>query len=251
MSRLSEFLLDMATWIAPQHRRQWIAGLRAEAAVADRPTAWAWGALTTALGQRLIDTVASGLAVRFVLGGFVMSVAIAFAVFVTLRIPGIETTSIHAHRPPLPLILILAACNLLLLSGGLAILLSRGTSWLNHYGRALFALGGLYTGCCLGGAAFAGHSHAVSAFQNQMALLSTLAGPLFIAAAVALLCRRLRLFLVLAGGALAMQITQYGLEWPRMQTSILFIAFFNACGPGLLMLSGSGLLIGRRTTTAA
>jgi len=249
MSRLSRFLLDLAARIAPAHRREWIAGLRTEAAMAERPAAWAWGALTMALGQRLADMVISGLALRLVLGGFVMSVATAFALFLAVRIPDIEAASIRTHQDLLPLTLALTAFILLLLSGGLAILLSQGTSWLNRYGRALFALGGLYIGCCLGGAAFM-ISHRATPLQHQMALLSTLAGPLFIAAAASLLFRRPRLFLVAASGALGLQIAQYAAEWPHIDTSILFIAFFNACAPGLLMLASGGLLIGRRTVTA-
>jgi hypothetical protein len=246
MSRLSRILLDMAARIAPPHRRQWIAGLRVEAAMADRPDAWAWGALTTALGQRLAETVTSGLALRLVAGGFVIGLAACFAIFLIVRIPGIEAASARAHRDLPPVALVLTTVVVLLLSGGLAILLSHGTTWLNRYGRALFALGGLSIGYSLSGAVFM-KGHGASAFQQQMALLSTLAGPLFIAAAVALLFRRLRLFLVLASGALGMEIAQYGLEWPRMQTSILFIAFFNACAPGLLMLAATGLLVGRKT----
>jgi len=50
---LADALLDLATWIAPAHRRDWIMGLRAEAAVTDDPTAWALGAVSLAVQQRL------------------------------------------------------------------------------------------------------------------------------------------------------------------------------------------------------
>ena len=80
MSRtVSTLLLDLAAWIAPPHRRQWIAGLRAEAAQAGHSTGWAWGALTTALGQRLADTVASGLALRVCPAGTVLAETMALA----------------------------------------------------------------------------------------------------------------------------------------------------------------------------
>jgi len=242
MSRLSHLLLDMAAWIAPPHRRQWIAGMRAEA---DQSTAWAWGAVTTAVGQRLADTMASGLALRLAAGGFVIGVAVSFALFLAMRLPRIEAAAAYTHKA-MP---VLAAMVLLLLSGGLAVLLSHGVSWLNRYGRTLFALGSLYIGGSLSGAAFMDW-HRATAFRQQTALLSTLAGPLFIAAALALLFRRRRLFLITTSGALGLQIVQYGLRLPHLHPLTLphlAIFFFNACAPGLLMLAATGLLLERKT----
>ena len=254
MSRtVATLLLDFAAWIAPPHRRDWIAGLRAEAAVARHPTRWAWGALTTAAGQRLADIVASGLALRLVLGGFVIGVAACFAVFITVRIPDIEAASARTHRDLLPVALMLAAIPLVLSSGGLAIVLSRRTSWLNRYGRLLFTLGGLYIGFQLAGAGYESRlRHTATALQHQMATWSAIAGPLFIAAALALLLRRGRLFLVFASGALGMEIAQYGVELPHLpQGAPAAIAFFSACAPGLLMLAAFGLLTGRKAPIAA
>lgn len=254
MSRtVATVLLDLAACIAPSHRRDWIAGLRAEAAVADHPARWAWGALTTATRQRLADIVASGLALRLALGGFVIGVAACFAIFITVRIPDIEAVSARTHRDLLPVVLMLAAIPLVLSSGGLAIVLSRRTPWVNRYGRLLFTLGGLYVGFKLASAGFESRLwHTATALQHQMATLSAIAGPLFIAAALALLFRRGRLFLVLASGALGMEIAQYGVELPHLPHGALpAIAFFSACAPGLLMLAAFGLVTGRKAPIAA
>jgi len=257
MSRtVSTLLLDLAAWIAPPHRRQWIAGLRAEAAQAGHSTGWAWGALTTALGQRLADTVASGLALRLILGGFVIGVAATLAVFITSRLSGIEASAARAGNEKLiVLALLFTALILLLLSGGLAILFSAGRPWFNRYGRTLFALFSCLIGWPLVGvlAHEAKLPHAVTAYGREQDMLSTVAGALFIAASPMLLFRRGRLFLTLAAGALGIEIAQWGLELPYLSLSqepMPLIAFCNACMPGLLMVAAIGLLLERRKATA-
>jgi hypothetical protein len=238
------FLLDAAAWIAPPHRRQWIEGLRAEAAVAAHSTPWAWGALTTALQQRLIDMVVSGQALRLVLSGFVVSVAVSFAVFVAVRFPNMEATAIRMGETPLLVGLVPAAIVFLTLSGGLAILLSAGRPWFNRYGRALFGLGGLYIGFSLAG----------TVLQPQVSISSAISGAFFVGAALALLLRRIRLFLAFASGALALEIAHYAVVLPHRHldhVTILIVGFFNVCTPGLLLLAGGGLLIPRRTPAAA
>jgi hypothetical protein len=249
------FLLDMAMRIAPAHRREWIEGLRAEAGLAAHPAGWAWGAVSTALRERLSDTVVSGLALRGLLGGFVICVAAALALFIGERIPGIEATAVRAHRDLWTILVMPAGFILLLLSGGLAILFSSGNQWLNRYGRALFGLGGLGIGFTL---AWAGYEstlgHTATVLQRQVGMLSAMAGPLFVAAALALVFRRGRLFGVLASGALGMEIAQYGVALSHLhlhQAAVMAVAFFSACAPALLLLAGGGLLVGRRTPAGA
>lgn len=252
---LATLLLDFAARIAPRHRRDWIAGLRAEAGITDHPTAWAWGALTTAIGQRVADTVASGLAARLVMGGFVIGLAACMAITLAIRLPDIEAVAARTHKNLLPPILLLGTAVLALASGGLAILISRGTSWFNRYGRLLFAAGGVFTGLKLTSAVFAiAHGLDATALQHQTAILSTIAGPFFIAAALALLFRRGPLFLILASGAFGLEVLQYGAELSSLRLPagpLWFVAFLSACAPGLIMLAASGLLIERKPLTNA
>ncbi len=253
MSRtVATLLLDLAAWIAPPHRRSWIAGLRAETALADHPTGWAWGAMTTALGERLADTVVSGLALRLLLGGFVMSAATGFAVFIGARIPDMQAAAVRGRQDLVPIYLILAAIILALLSGGAAIAFSAGRPWFNRYGRLAFALGSLAFGIPVAGALAheTNRWHAVTAYGHLQNVLSTIAGALLIAAAPALLLRWRPLFLVLAMGAVGIQVAQYALALPYLHLppgTMPFIGFFNACAPGLLILAAFGLLIERKT----
>ncbi len=257
MSRtVATFLLDIAAWIAPSHRREWIAGLRAEAALAEHPTGWAWGALTTALGQRLADTVVSGLALRLVLGGFVMSVAMWFAIFIVLRIPELQAAAARGHQHFAPMFLMVAAIIAALLSGGAAIAFSAGRPWFNRYGRLAFAAGCLSFGLPLAGALAQKnpHGYTITAYGHQQDILSTIAGVLLVVAAPALLLRWRRLFLVLATGAVGIEIAQYVLSLPYLpllQNATPAVAFANACLPGLLILAASGLLIDRKRPVVA
>lgn len=257
MSRtVATFLLNLAAWIAPPHRREWIAGLRAEAALTEHPTGWAWGALSTALGQRLADTIVSGLAARLALGGFVMSVAAGFAVFTVLRIPDMQAAAARGHQTLAPVLMMLAAIILALLSGGAAIAFSAGRPWFNRYGRLAFAAGCLSFGLPLAGALAheTNRWHPVTAYDHQQNILSTIAGVLLVVAAPALLLRWGRLFLVLATGAVGIEIAQYVLSLPYLHllpNATPLIALANACLPGLLILAASGLLIDRKRPVSA
>lgn len=235
MSRtIATFLLDAAAWITPPHRRQWIEGLRAEAAVAEHPTVWAWGALTTAVRQRLADALVSGLALRLVLGGFVIFTAAGSVVFVAVRFPNMEIVAARRSIDLFPLTLAFAAFVLLMLSGGLAILFSAGRPWLNRYGRVLFCLGALNSSLNQIATAYGSmHFHRFT----HMGELATIAGPLFIVAALALLSRRPRLFVLTALGALGMMVSEWGVN--------------GGVAPALLLLAGGGLLIERRTPVTA
>ncbi len=256
MSRtVSTLLLDLAAWIAPTHRRPWIAGLRAEAAIVDHPTLWAWGALTTALGQRLADTVASGLIVRLVLGGFVISVATGFAALLMEQMPSLEAAAARAHQNLALILPIFATILLVLATGGMAIAFSAGRPWFNRYGRTLFALFSLFTGQEMVRALThqSNRWHPVTAYGHLQNVLSTIVGALLIAAAPALLFRWGRPFLVLAAGALSIEIIQWSLELPLSLPNrpAPLIAFFNCCMPTLLMLSAFGLLLQRRSPATA
>ncbi len=261
MSRtVSNLLLDLAAWIAPPHRRQWIAGLRAEAAQAGHSTGWAWGAVTTALGQRLADTVASGLALRVLLGGFVMAVAAGLAIVfmdqMTNQMPRLEAWAARTHQNLAPPLLMLAAIPLVLLSGGMAIAFSAGRPWFNRYGRLAFAMGSLAAGVShVGALTDEGHlRHAVTAYWHQQDILWTIAGILMIAAAPALLFRRQRLFLGLATGMVGIHVAQWVLELPHLNLSYgpaPLVGLFETCAPALLILAASGLLIERRSRVTA
>ena len=258
MSRtVSTLLLDLAAWIAPPHRRPWIAGLRAEAAQAGHSTGWAWGALTTALGQRLADTVASGLALRLALGGFVMSVATGFTVFLIEQMPHLEASAARTHQNLAPPLLMLAAILLALMTGGAAIAFSAGRPWFNRYGRLVFAMESLAAGVShVGALTDEGHlRHAVTAYWHQQDILATIAGVLLIAAAPALLFRWGRLLPALATGVVGIHIAEWVLERPYLHgldpTPPFIALFFNVCIPGLLILAASGLLIERRSNATA
>ncbi len=230
MSRkFNAFLLDIATRIAPKRCRDWIEGIRAETAMADRPMSWAWGAVSTALHQRIADTLSSGLALRIILGGYILFTLVRFTVYVRLLISHPIGNSVVVTGMFLPM----AVAGVMLLSGGLAILFSPGRPWFNRYGRAVFALGAL--AMCLGTIDVPRHFHPrFHSFVHEIALVAT---ALLIIAALAQLFRRPRLFVLSVLGVFGLLILQ---GWGIYQT----------VDPALLLLTGTGLLVGPKRISA-
>ena len=252
--KLAVFLLDAAAWIAPVHRRDWIAGLRAETEFSPRPVAWARGALLTALQQRMIDMLNSRQALRLLLGAFVIATAAFMVPFLGFMIHWAQTQVMDA-RNARHLVLgfvFVSAVVLLLSSGGLAIIFSTGRSRFNRYGRGLFSIGGLFMGVSLPYFAYLGFMrfHKLTVPPAPVSALSLIAAPLFVAAAVALLWRRTRLFVPLATAALGLEVAQFAMQWPSLpvhEAADYVRGFFGACLPGLLMLAATGLLLERKT----
>ena len=249
---IATLLLDLAAWIAPPRRRPWIAGMRAEAALTPQPLAWAGGALTTALQQRMTDMIASRFAPRLLLGGFVLLTAAGTTPFfaATLRMAAEPHTDPHLTAELATTFVALIVVALLLVSGGLAVILAHPASIFERYGRWLFGLGGIGMGLMQG---IAGYDSFVRG-HGPAAALALLAAPLFIAAATGLLLRRPRLFALPAMAAFGVELSQLALEWPRLPVHGLTDytgAFFGACLPALLLLAATGLLLDRPAPRAA
>jgi len=255
-SNLVKSLLDFAEWVAPAHRRGWIDALRAEAEVTPAPLAWACGAVSTALRQRLADALVTGEAARLAGGGFILFVAAGFAVFIAVRVPNMLAIANARHMDVLPELLATGAFIGLLFTGGVAILMSGGRPWINRYGRLLFAFNAAWFGLNLIQGPYRRAGHAATALQHQMAWLNQITGPFYIAAAMALAFRWPRLFLPLALGALFMQVAsclwQWGNEPPHLpDLTTLATALFVVTANALMLLAAGGLIAGPKRPARA
>ncbi len=256
---LSRALFRLALTIAPKHRRPWMEAMAAEAEATGRDRmGWALGCVTTAMGERAGDLVVSGDLLRAVGGSFVVLMGLSLlAILINMNryVQGHSLDAKTATNIATSAILVSGAM-IGLIAAGLSVLFAAKSRVARIGGRVLFILGALaYSGLVTwsaGGGVAAEMRLDRPVHLATWLFLATV--PLYLAMALGLLLKHARLVAIAGGLAIAVSLINLCLTFAHMhgaRPEVIWISALMSAIPGLVVLSGCGLITGRALKPAA